>query len=382
MPDPHDVHLFIPGPAGADPEVLEEAARPIRPHYGPDFVASYNECRDRFKRVFCTGNDLFLIVGPGTAALDAAMASSLPDRARVLVPHNGWFGARMAEMCAAHRAQVEEMAFPLGEAIDADRVVERLRREPRVTAVAWVHHETSTGVLNPVEPISCAARELGILSIIDAVSSLGGTPLKVDDWCVDLCVSVSNKGIASHPGLAGITVSDAAWAAIDANPDQRSWYLDLRTWRRYDREWAAWHPYPTTVGSGQVAALSVALGKILEEGLDARIARTERAASRVRTALRERGFEMFAADEIASPLTTAVKVHRVIPAADLISALQERHGIYISGGLADLAGRIFRVGHMGLAIEDAEVDLLLAAIDEVLRLRGFALEEESAGVEG
>lgn len=382
MPDPYDVHLFIPGPAGAAPEVLEETARPIVPHYGADFVAAYNECRDRLKQVFRTGNDLFIIVGPGTAALDSAMASALPDGARVLVPHNGWFGARTAEMCRAHRARVEEMAFPIGEVIDAGRVVERLRGEPRVDAVAWVHHETSTGVLNPVEPISRAARELGILSVIDAVSSLGGAPLEVDDWDVDLCVSVSNKAIASHPGLSAITVSEPAWAAIDANPDTRSWYLDLRTWRRYDREWAAWHPYPTTVSSGQIAALSVALERILAEGLDAHVARTRRAAARVRSGLRGMGFEMFVPDEYASPLTTAVKAHPEIPAAELISQLRERHRIYISGGLADLAGKIFRVGHMGSAIEDAEVDLLLAAFEDVLRLRGLGLEKESAGVEG
>lgn len=375
----HDVHLFIPGPATAAPEVLEALAGPIRPHYGPDFVAQYNGCRDKLKEVFRTRNDLFMIVGPGTAALDAAFASALPDGARVLVPTNGWFGARTAEMLRAHRAQVELLQFPLGQPIDADAVIERLRGGG-FRAVAWVHHETSTGVLNPVEPISKAARECGALSIIDAVSALAGTELAVDDWGVDLCISVGNKGLAAQPGLSAITVSPQAWEAIDANPDRRGWYLDLRTWRHYDREWADWHPYPTTVPSGLVAALDTSLRLILEEGLDVRIVRTREASLRVRSRLRELGFEMFVDDEYASPITTAVRARPDLPVADLIAALRDGYGIYISGGLDSLAGKIFRIGHMGRAIEPEETELLLGAIGELVGAR--LGQEESAGVEG
>lgn len=368
--DHDEFHLFIPGPAGADPEVLEAMGAPIRPHYGPEFVTEYNTCRERMRQVFRTDNDLFLIVGPGTAALDAAMASALRDGARVLVPGNGWFGTRTAEMCRAHRAEVDFMEFPAGAPIDADAVIARML-ETRPAAVAWVHHETATGVLNPVAPIARAARAAGILSIIDAVSSLAGTPLEVDDWCVDLCVSVSNKGLASQPGLAAISVSPQAWAAIDANPDTRSWYLDLRTWRRYDREWADWHPFPTTVPSGVLGALNVSLRKILQEGLDRRIERTAAAARRVREGLREMGFEMLVDDAWASPITTSVKGHPQMPPAELIATLRDRYGIFISGGLDALRGKIFRIGHMGRSIEPEEVELLLGAIRELLTERGI-----------
>ncbi|MFW6198262.1 MAG: pyridoxal-phosphate-dependent aminotransferase family protein [Acidobacteriota bacterium] len=357
-----EIHLFIPGPAGAEPEVLEALARPITPHYGSDFVAAYRACQERMKRIFRTDNDLYLMVGPGTAALDGAMASALPDGARVLVPTNGWFGDRMARMFRTHRAEVEVMDFPLGTRIDADSVVERMAREPRLDAVGWVHHETSTGVLNPVREIAAAGRQEGILSIIDAVSSLGGTELAVDDWGVDLCVSVANKSLASQPGLAAISVSPQAWRAIDANPHHRSWYLDLRTWRAYDTEWADWHPYPTTVPTGLVYALDVALELILEEGLENRLERTRAAAWRVRSGLREMGFEMFVPDEIASPVTTSVRVRDDVPAAELIGRLQRDHGIYISGGIEELHGKIFRIGHMGSAIKAEEVELLLDAI--------------------
>jgi len=372
-------HLFIPGPATAEPEVLEALAEPIRPHYGPGFVADYNDCRERFKQVLRTQNDLFLIVGPGTAALDAAFGSALPDGARALVPANGLFGARVAEMLRANRCEVEEMQFELGQPIDSDQVAERLR-EGEFDVVAWVHHETSTGVLNPVEPICRVAHETDTLTIIDAISSLAGTELAVDDWGVDLCVSVANKGLAAPPGLSAISVSERAWAAIDRNPHTRGWYLDLRTWRRYDGDWADWHPYPTTVPTGILAAVNTSLRMILAEGLDSRIVRTRDAASRVREGLRELGFRMFVDDDFASPITTAVYPHVDFPVGEMIVALREQHGIYISGGLGALSGKIFRVGHMGRAIEQEETDLLLDTIASLLA--GRQAQKESAGVEG
>ncbi len=379
MSQPQERHLFIPGPATAEPEVLEALAAPIRPHYGPDFVADYNGCRARFQQALQTHNDLFLIVGPGTAALDAAFSSALPDGARTLVPVNGWFGERTAEMLRAHRCEVEELPFELGQPIDSDMVAARLA-EGEFAAVAWVHHETSTGVLNPIEPICRAARAAGALTIIDAVSSLAGTELAVDDWGVDLCVSVANKGLAAQPGLSGISVSERAWAAIDSNPDTRGWYLDLRTWRKYDQEWADWHPYPTTVPSGLVGALDTSLRLILAEGLDERIVRTREAALRVREGLRELGFRMFVDDDYASPITTSAYPHPDLPVGEMITELREQHGIYISGGLAGLAGKIFRIGHMGRSIEKEETDLLLDAIARLLAHR--QAQKENASVEG
>ena len=375
MSDEPDFHLFIPGPAGSTPEVIEASGRPVVPHYGGRFVAAYNRCIDLFKLVFQTENDLFLIVGPGTASLDAALSSALPDGSRVLVPSSGWFGGRLAEMCRSHRAEVELIEFPLGEAIDPEVVRHRLETAGApFDAVAWIHHETATGVLNPVEPIAAAAKEHGALTIIDAVASLGGVDLPVDAWGVDLCVGVANKCLAAPPGISAITVSAAAWAAIDANPSSRSWYLDLRTWRRYREEWAAWHPFPTTVASNTIEAITTSLEQILDEGLDARIRRTAEAATAVRGGLRGMGFEMFAADAAASPVTTSVHAHRELPVADMQRFLMERL-IFVSGGLDTLSGKIFRIGHMGRSIERGEVELLLEGIEDALRDAGVAVPE-------
>ena len=375
LSDEPDIHLFIPGPAGSTPEVIAATGRPMVPHYGGRFVAAYNRCIDLFKAVFQTENDLFLIVGPGTASLDAALSSALPDGARVLVPSNGYFGQRMAEMADAHRAEVEVVEFPLGEAIDPEAVRHHLETAGApYDAVAWVHHETSTGVLNPIEPVAAAAKDHGALTILDAVGSLGGADLPVDAWGIDLCVGVANKCLAAPPGISAISVSSAAWSVIDANPSSRSWYLDLRTWRRYREDWAAWHPFPTTVASNTIEAISTSIEQILEEGLDARIRRTAEAAAAVRSGLRRLGFEMFAPDDIASPVTTAAYAHPELPVVEMQRFLMERL-IFISGGLDDLAGRIFRIGHMGRSIERTEVELLLGTIEEALRDAGVAVPE-------
>lgn len=370
-----EIHLFIPGPAGISPGVREAAAGPVEPHYGADFVAAYNHCIELLQRVFQTEHELFLIVGPGTAALDAALGSTLPEESRVLVPANGWFAERLGEMVAASGARVDFMEFPVGGALDVDAIVSRIGSGGRYDAVAWVHHETSTGVLNPVEPIAAAAREQGALSLVDAIASLGGADLPVDRWGVDLCVSVSNKCLAAPPGIAPLSVSPAAWQAVESCRAHRGWYQDLRNWRWYRENWADWHPYPTTVPTGVIRSLVVAAEEILEEGLDRHLERTADAARATRAGLRNLGFEMFCDDDIASPVTTSVRAHPELPTTELLAYLRDAHGIFVSGGIGELRGKIFRVGHMGTSVLRDSVEMLLNAIEEALRLKGVDVEE-------
>ena len=366
MRESDDVHLFIPGPVSVAPSVAAAACQPIVPHYGSQFVALYNRCLERLQQVFETDHDLYLIVGPGSAALDVALTSSLNDRSRVLVLVNGWFSHRLAQMCQAHCAEIEIFEEASGQPIDVDRAVDRVQAKPSLDAVVWVHDETSTGVLNPVEPIAQAAKAAGVLSILDGVSSLGGTELRVNKWGVDLCVTVANKCLASVPGLSAISVSPYAWEIIDANGGRSGWYLDLRVWRQSRQSWCDWHPYPTTVPPGLVSALDASLGEILHEGLSKRFERTLSAARRVREGLREMGFEMFVEEAHASPTVTAVCPHAQLPADQMIRLLRQRRGICIAGGIDELHGVILRIGHMGRAIDTVEVELLLSSVQELL----------------
>jgi len=213
--------LLIPGPVDAEDVVRAEMAKPVSPHYGAEWVEFYNQTVDYLKQVFQTENDLFLLVGPGTAALDMAFGSLLAPGEKALILSNGFFGDRLVSISQACGIEAALLSFPLGQVIDPQRVQEHLRSESDVRALALVHHETSTGVLNPLAEIAAAARERGVPIILDAVSSLGGVPLPVDELGIDLCITVANKCLAAPPGIAPISVSPRAWEGIDRNKATR-----------------------------------------------------------------------------------------------------------------------------------------------------------------
>lgn len=355
--------LMIPGPVDIDEEILAEMRSPAMPHYGDAWVRIYTEAVQGLKALFHTQNDLFLLVGPGSAALEAALGSVVGAGDRVLIPSNGFFGNRLREVASALRLDVVLLDVPWGEPLDADAIRDTLRADRRIRVVAVVHHETSTGVLNPLEEIAQAVKGEGRLLIVDAVSSLGGIPLPVDAWGVDLCVTVSNKCLEAPPGLAPISVSEAAWRAIEANAAaSRSWFLNLGTWRRYLREWGAWHPTPTTMPTQVVLALRKSVQRLVEEGDEARFARHRAAAEAVRQGIRALGLHTFIPDEIACPLITVIAGQEGAPADGLRRYLLAEHDILVAGGLEHLAGRIVRVGHMGRATSQEYIEDLLRGI--------------------
>lgn len=361
--------LLIPGPVDAEDAVLAQMAKPILPHYGTEWVELYHQTINYLKQVFQTENDLFLLVGPGTAALDMAFGSLLAPGEKALILSNGFFGDRLVSIARACGIETTVLSSPLGQIIDPQRLRAYLRSDSDIRALALVHHETSTGVLNPLAEIAAVARERGVPIILDAVSSLGGVPLPVDEWGIDLCITVANKCLAAPPGLAPISVSPRAWEIIDRNTATHGWYLNLKTWRKYADMWAGFHPYPTTLPTNNILALRASLRCILDSELETWYARHRKAADRVRRGLEELGFEMFAPDEHASPLTTAVKAHPEFEVGDLIQFLKEKHGLLVSGGIAELAGKIFRVGHMGKAASREYTDALLGGVADFIQHR-------------
>lgn len=365
--------LMIPGPVSVEDDVLAALARPIRPHYGKDWVALYEGLCSRLARIFQTRSEVHLLFGPGSAAMEMALGSVLGPGEEVLVAVNGFFGERIARVARALQLEVLRVEAPLGRPVDADQVEAALSQHPRVRAVALVHHETMTGVLNPVAEVAGRAGARGALAVVDAVSSLGGTQLDMDSWGLDLCVSVANKCLGGPVGVAPIACSERAREAMDdGRPKSAGWYLNLATWRRYREKWGPWHPHPTTMPVSAIQALSVAVDRILEMGLEEHLARHQRASSRLRAGLRQLGFELLVEDEHASPVTTAVASRPGMRVSHYIDWLQQRHGLRVAGGLGELAGRSFRVGTMGRAIQPEVVDRYLAATREYLE-REFGL---------
>lgn len=366
------LRLMIPGPVEAEDDVLAALAGQVLPHYGKEWLAIYLETVKCLKQVFGTQNDLFLMPGSGTAGLDAAMGSLMRSGDKVLVPQNGFFGQRLATIARAYGLDVQTVAAPVGQPIDPQGIRQRLAAEPDIQAVALVHLETSTAVLNPLQEISAVSREFEVPIIVDAVSSLGGVPLPVDEWGIDICVTVPNKCLACPAGIVPLSVSPHAWDQMDRNPGRaHGWYLDLRTWKEFATNWASWHPYPTTLPTNVIVALLTGLRRILGGGLAAYYDRHTRAAQIVRSGLAQLGFETLASEAYASPVLTAVCGLPGMDVEDLRRYLAEKWQIMISGGLQELRGKIFRVGHMGKAASDEYSERFLLGVRDYLRLRGY-----------
>lgn len=376
--------LFIPGPCEVDEEVLEAMAQPTLQHYGDEWLEIYHEVLGLLKQVFQTQNDLFMVPGAGSAALDMAFGSLLASGETVVVGDNGFFGERLGTIASAYGLRIVPFTAPQGRPLDPSDLRRVLAQTPAARAVAVVHHETATTVLNPLRELADVAHQAGLPIIVDAVASLGGTPLPVDEWGIDVCVTVANKCLECPPGLGFISVSPRAWEWVDRPPpppplgggrggQSHGWYLNLRTWRQYAVEWGDWHPSPVTMPTNNVLGLRVGLWRILGEGLEAHFARYRRAAQAVRRGLAELGFEMWVEESFASPIATAVRARPEFEVHELMEYLAQAHNILISGGIGSLRGKIFRVGHMGKAATRPYLMEFLFAVETFLRCKGLAV---------
>src|SRR4029077_21015083 len=353
---------MIPGPVSVDDEILETLALPVRAHYGDEWTRLYKRAASNMREVFKTKGDVHLVFGSGMAGVEMCIASVLSPGDEVLIPSNGLFGDRMVEVATANRLQVHSFRPGLAESITAAQVRAALAEHPGVRAVGIVHHETSVGVLNEVEGICRAAREHGALAIVDGISSIAGVPFDMDAWGADLCITVANKCIGGGVRVGPVAAGPRALAALDdGRPKAAGWYLNLATWRRYTDLWGDWHPHPTTMPTNNVEAFDLALTRLLEEGVEQRWRRLAAARDRVREGLEEMGFEMLSPVSTASPVTTASYGLPGMDVPDYMGWLLRNHRIRIGGGLGQLSGRIFRIGHMGRAAEPEAIDRYLRA---------------------
>ncbi len=355
--------LMIPGPVSVDPLVLEAMGEPVQPHYGAEFTEFYLQTTELLKKVFRTNGDVYIMNGSGSVATDACIGSALSSGEKIIVAANGYFGDRLKWIARNYGLQVVAVEAGWGQPIRAEQVAEAYVENPDVKAVAMVHLETSTTIPNPVDEIGPIVRQHGGCFIVDAVSSLAGLPFKMDDWCIDLCASASQKCLGAPPGLAPVAIGPRGWQFIDQNPDKgHGWYGDLRVWRHYSIDWAGWHPYPVTMAVNNIAALRVGLDQLLTEGIETRLERFRRLALRLRTGLREIGMPPFTPDEILVPVLTAAYSLPGVPSSRLIDYLAAHHRIKISNGLGVLHDVIFRIGHMSPLMKEADIDQVLEAL--------------------
>lgn len=360
-------YLFTPGPTPVPPEVLAALAEPVLHHRGPDFKALLAETIVRLQQVCRTANDVVLFTASGTGAFESAVANLLSPGDRVLAVSQGEFGERWQKLATAYGAEVVPLTYAWGETPRAEDLAAALAETPADT-VFLVHSETSTGVVSDVQALAAAAKEAGALVVVDAVSSLGAVPLDTDAWGIDVLVSGSQKALMSPPGLALATVSEAAWARCEQVTTPR-FYFD---WRRY-RKAAEAGSTPFTPAVSNVAALHVALGLILDEGLDQAFARHAALGRACREGAKAMGLELFSPDEERSAVVTAILTPEEANAKELVLALRDRHGITVAGGHGDMATRLFRIGHIGW-FDVFDITTALAAVELVLADMGAPIE--------
>jgi len=357
--------LMGPGPSDVDPRVLKAMATPLVGHLDPQFIGIMDGVQAMLREVFQTKNQLtFAVSGTGSAGMEACFVNLLEAGDEALVCVNGVFGNRMADNVERCGAKVTRVDAPWGQPIDPAAVKEALQRcRPKVVAV--VHAETSTGVLQPLEEISALAHDAGALFLVDTVTSLGGTDVRMDEWGIDALYSGTQKCLSAPPGLAPVSFGPRALEAMDKRSTKvQSWYLDISMLRNY---WGgAKRVYHHTAPISMGYALYEALRLVLEEGLEARFERHRRNHVLLRDGLEALGFEFVVAPAYRLPMLNAVKIPDGVDDATVRGSLLHDYNIEIGAGLGDFAGKVWRIGLMGCSSTANHVHMLLAALEEIM----------------
>lgn len=351
--------LMGPGPGNPYPEVAAAFTRPMLGHLDPEFLALLDETNDALRAVYRTDNRLtFPVSATGSAGMEAAFVNVIEPGDVAVIGVNGVFGDRMCDVAARCGAEVVRVDAPWGSPIDPEQL---LGAHPSPKVIAIVHAETSTGVRNDIAPLGEAKGDA--LLLVDCVTSLGGIPVEIDAWGVDIAYSGTQKCLGVPPGLSPFTMSSRARERLVDR--SQSWYLDVSMIAAYV-ESGATRSYHHTAPISMVFALHAGLGALIEEGLETSWQRHAECGSLLQDGLVERGFELFAAPGHRLPQLTTVVVPEGVDEAKVRRRLLDEYRIEIGGGLGEYAGKVWRIGCMGHTARRSNVALLLGAIDELV----------------
>ena len=358
--------LMGPGPSDVHPRVLKAMATPLVGHLDPQFIQIMDGVKGMLRQVFRTENELtFPVSATGSAGMESCFVNLLEPGDEALVCVNGVFGNRMCDNVDRCGGKLIRVDAPWGSPVDPAQVKKALEScKPKLVAI--VHAETSTGVMQPLEEISKLAHDAGALFLVDTVTSLGGTDVRVDDWGIDAVYSGTQKCLSMPPGLSPISFNPRAVEAIEKRKTKvQSWYLDISMVRKY---WGgAKRAYHHTGPVSMVYALYEGLRLILEEGLEARFNRHRTNHELLRDSLEEMGFEFLVAPEYRLPMLNAVKIPEGVDDAKVRERLLNEFNIEIGAGLGDFAGKVWRIGLMGCSSTRNHVNMLLAALRQIMK---------------
>jgi len=364
---PQQRTLMGPGPSDVSQRVLKALSQPTLGHLDPAFIGLMDETKLLLQEVFCTKNELTMpLSAPGSAGMEAMFVNLLEPNDKVIVCINGVFGNRMKENATRVGANVITIEDPWGEQTKPEKLERALREHPDTKAVAFVHSETSTGVRNDAKTLCQIAKAYNCLTIVDAVTTLAGIELRVDDWLIDAIYSGTQKCLSCVPGLAPISFSDNAVKVIQSRKTPvQSWFLDMNLVVGY---WGAGQKraYHHTAPVNSVYALHESLLMVHEEGLENSWQRHADMHQKLKAGLQEIGLEMAVDEAYRLPQLNSVLIPDGVDDAVVRKHLLNDYDLEIGAGLGELAGKVWRIGLMGHGCNQKNVDYCVQSLGKVL----------------
>ncbi|WP_077623648.1 pyridoxal-phosphate-dependent aminotransferase family protein [Sediminibacillus massiliensis] len=383
--------IMTPGPVEVDPRVLRAMSTPILGQFDPAFTNIMNEVMDMLRKLFQTKNKwAFPVDGTSRSGVEALLCSIIEPGDKVLVPIFGRFGHLLTEICERYGADVHTMECRWGEVFQQETVIEEIKKvSPKVVAV--VHGETSTGRMQPLEKIGAACREVDALLVVDAVASIAGAEVKVDEWCIDGIIAGTQKCLSVPAGMAPITYNERIEKVINSRkkvergistaddrqrestmnrPMVKSNYFDVSMLQDY---WSPRRLNHHTEATSMLFALREGLRIVLEEGLENRFKRHKFHETALTAGLEAMGLELFGDKANKLPTVTCVKVPGGVEADAVRSMLLEQFGIEIASSFGPLHGKIWRIGSMGFSCRQENILFVLSALEAVLVRHGVSI---------
>ena len=364
--------LLGPGPSMVHPRVLQAMMSDMIGYLDPDFMLIMDEVSELLQRVFQTEESLTLALsGTGSAGMEAGLTSLLEPGDTAVVCVHGFFSERILDMAERVGANVVPLRADWGQPFPEEMLEEELKKHTDVKLVTAIHAETSTGIKQPLQGLSRLAREHDALFMVDAVTSLGGNEVAVDEWDIDYCYSATQKCLACPPGLSPVALSPRAHEAVKSRKIKpTSWYLDLSLIANY---WGFDHVYHHTAPVSMILALREGLRIALEEGLEARFHRHHRNAVALWAGLEALGLELVAPEEYRLDQITPVWIPQGVDDDEVRRILLREYGIEVGRGLGQFAGKVWRIGMMGESSKAQYVMAVLSALEEILPRLGFEI---------
>lgn len=371
--------LMGPGPSDVNPRILEAMSRPTLGHLDPLFVLMMDEMKELLRYAFRTGNGLTMpISAPGSAGMESCFVNLVEPGDKVVVCQNGVFGGRMKENVERIGGVAIMQQDPWGRAVDPQKLEETLRANPDTKVVSFVHAETSTGAVSDAETLCRIAHDHGCLTIVDAVTSLGGSPLEVDQWGIDAIYSGSQKCLSCTPGLSPVSFNEAALEKIrNRKTAVQSWFLDLNLVMGY-WDGGGKRAYHHTAPINALYGLHEALVVLKEEGVESCWDRHQRNHQALRAGVEAMGLQFVVPEGERLPQLNTVTIPDGVDDAAVRSMLLNQYSLEIGAGLGDLAGKVWRIGQMGYASNEKNILFCLGALDAVLGEMGASIHRGEA----